>query len=88
MTEAEKTKRRKKSKSVLERIGRWLDKYGTQVNAVSAAIVAGATITLCVLTRYYLKETKRQRLLAQRSIELTQKAFEFESSAQPYIQNV
>ena len=40
------------------------------------------------LTYLYLKETKNQRSIAQRSIQLTQKAFEFESRAQPYIKNV
>lgn len=66
----------------------WMERHATEVNAVSAVIIAVATIVLAFLTSRYLKETKSQRLAAQRSIELTEKAFEFESSAQPYIKDI
>lgn len=60
----------------------------TVLLVIATGVLAVANVMLVCLTRCYLKETKAQREAAQRSIELTHKAFQFESSAKPYIKDV
>ncbi len=68
----------------------------------ATVVLAAANVVLVCLTYRYLKETEAQRLVAQRSIELTEKtveaahrsieltekSFEFETSPKPYIKDV
>jgi len=71
----------KRMKSIFEKIVKWIDNHAVVITAL-------ATIVLAFLTYLYMKETKKQRLVAQQSINLTEKLIEFETSPKPYIKNV
>lgn len=60
----------------------------TVVLAAANVGLVAANVGLVYLTNCYLNETKAQREVAQRSIKLTEKLVEFETSPKPYIKDV
>jgi len=68
-------------KSIFEQIVKRIDNHAVTITAL-------ATTVLAVLTYFYMREAKGQRLAAQRSIALIEKSIDFETSPKPYIKDI
>lgn len=61
----------------------WLNHNEGAVVAIATVVIAIATFVLVLVTRYYAKETKRSRIVAENSLKLTEQAYK--STSKPEI---